>query len=94
MGCCAGPVACTRWEAGRLLASGLLLCAVPTVASLLWQYLVDTQQPWKAIPVVPDNRRRAGAQGELIGKVLGCSSATSPGMVPRVSAGLLGSAFF
>lgn len=45
--------------------------------SLLWQYLVDTQQPWKAIPVVPDNQRGAGAQGELIGKVLGCSSATS-----------------
>lgn len=30
------------------------LCAVSTVPSLLWQYLLDTHQPWKAIPVVPD----------------------------------------
>lgn len=30
------------------------LCAVSTVPSLLWQYLLDTQQPWKAIPVFSD----------------------------------------
>lgn len=58
-GCWGGPVAegCGLYHVGSRMAAGswpAYPCAYPIVPSLLQQCLLDSQQAWKVILVVPD----------------------------------------